>query len=80
MKITLKKLGSVFRRLSVQAGVIGGTLTTTAAGLAAAGVPGAAQVAVAGAILTAVGTVIGAAIPQSTVATYNPKVEKTVRK
>ncbi|ESQ74706.1 hypothetical protein ABAC402_12430 [Asticcacaulis sp. AC402] len=70
---------SVFRRLSVQAGVVGRTLTTTAAGLAAAGVPGAAQVAVPGAILTAVGTVIGAAIPQRTVATYNPMTEDVMQ-
>lgn len=72
MKLTIKALAQAVQRLSVQIGVVGSTLTGVAASLASAGVPGAAKVAVAGAVLTGAGMVIGAVVPQKSVATYNP--------
>ena len=80
MKLTLKALAQAAQRLSVQIATVGGTLTATAATLASAGVPGADKITMVGAILTTVGTVVGALVPQKSVATYNPQTHDAVPK
>ncbi len=80
MKITLKALAMSARSLAVQSAAVLGSLTALAGSLMAAGVVVPPQITAGLGIATVVTTWLARAIPQGSVASYNPQTHDVVER